>query len=297
MVTETNHSVHSAGIGGGAGLRRSDRVTMELPIEIGGTDARGVVFFEPAKTAVVSRHGAKIVSRRALSPNQAIRITCRLTGNEAAARVVAELEKSIEGYWYGVAFLDEEANPWDIEFPDLAESERAEARVLLECAGCGARRVTYLNAFEAEVLEVHHRLSFYCTRCVETTVWWPASARPSEVPAMQTMSRPKADLPPGRSADERREARTQIHMSVFIRHPQLGEEIGKTTDISRAGFGFTGRKFYMPGTFMEVALPYAPGLANIFCPAQVQHCEHLENEGTFLCGVSYIQIHRGWPGK
>jgi hypothetical protein len=301
MATKLNASEQSArvetGASGGANLRRSDRVSLELPIEIGGSDARGVVFFEPARTVIISRHGAKIICRRILSPTQEIMMTCKTTGIESAARVVGALGKSEQGYFYGVALLDDEADLWEIDFPELTESEKAEARVLLGCASCGARKVTYLNGFEAEVLEAHHRLSFYCTRCVDATIWWRVSARPADPSEPLSATRLQPNLPPGRSKDERREVRTQLHLPVCLRHPQLGEEIAETTGISRGGFGFKSRKFYTSETILEAALPYAPGQANIFCAVEVQHCERLEDEELFACGVSYVQVHRGWPKK
>lgn len=276
----------------GSKLRRSDRVSLELSIEIGGSDARGMAFFEAARTTVVSRHGAKIATRRILSPNQEILISCRDTDRDAPARVVGDLGESDGGHFYGVAFLNDRTNLWDIVFPELTESERAEARALMECAACHLRKVTYLNAFEAEVLAFHRRLSFYCVRCADATIWRPVSARPSE---METVP-PEPSLPPARTKEERIARRIQVRVSVCLRHPQLGEEVAETENLSRGGFAFKAKKFYTPNTVMEAALPYAPGQANIFCPVEVEHCEPAGETGGFLSGVSYIRIHHGWPG-
>lgn len=277
---------------GGVRVRRSDRVTVELPIQIGGTDASGMDFFEGARTLVVSKHGAKIASRRVLSPNQELMVSSRIPGKEAAARIVGELGRSKQEYFYGLAFLEEGTDVWGIEFPELTESEKAEARVLLECAVCHSKKVAYLNAFEAEVLAVHERLSIYCRRCVDATIWKLAPARQSEFSELEAAV---PHLPPARPKDERRQYRTSIEMRVCLRHPQLGEEVTETADISRGGFRFRTHKYYTPGAVMEAALPYAPEQANIFCPVEVEHSEPTDDEGWFCCGVSYIRAHHGWP--
>ncbi len=292
--SEGERTLSSAGVEfetGGVQVRRSDRVSMELPIQIGGTDAAGMEFFEAARTLVVSRHGAKVACRRVLSPNQEVMVSTSIPGKEAAARIVGELGKSDGEFHYGLAFVEESADVWDIEFPEMTESEKAEARVLLECGVCRSRKVAYLNAFEAEVLAVHERLSFFCRRCVDATIWRLAPARPAEFPETDA---PLPFLPPARPRDERRQYRTSIQMTVCLRHPQLGEEVSETADISRGGFRFRTRKFYTPGAAMEAALPYSPELANIFCPVEVEHSEPAEDEGWFTCGVSYIRVHRGW---
>lgn len=272
----------------GQSRRRSDRISLELPIEIGGSDAEGVDFFEAAQTIVVSRHGAKIAFGRVLSPDQEVTILCKTTGKEAAARVVGQIQKLPEGYHYGIAFLEDAANPWGIEFPELTEAERAAARVFLECAACRSRKVAYLDASEAEVFEASRRLSLRCARCGDATIWRPALASgwdPSEPQATSL----EAELPgPLRIRDERQERRVRLRMAVCLRHCQFGEEIVDTTGISRGGFGFVSRKHYDVGTLMEAAVPYAPVQGSVFCAIRIVHCEKTV-EGTFACGAAYVR--------
>ncbi len=268
--------------------RRSDRVSLELPIEVGGSDARGVDFFEPGRTVVVSRHGAKIFFHRVLPPNQEVTLLCKTTGQEAAARIVGQVQKLEHGYYYGVAFLDDAANPWEIEFPELTESERAAARVLLECAACHARKVTYLESSEAEVFEANRRLSLKCVRCGDMTVWRPALVSDqgsTELPAAGAEKTSDVTL---RTRDERSESRVRLRMDACLRHPQFGEEVVETTDICRGGFGFTSRKHYDVGTLMEAAVPYLPHQGSIFCAIRIIHCQKTP-EGRFVCGAAYLR--------
>ena len=65
--------------------RSSDRVSLELTIEILATDAAGREFFDEGRTILVSRHGAKILFGRKLVPHQEITIRCIDSGQEAVA--------------------------------------------------------------------------------------------------------------------------------------------------------------------------------------------------------------------
>ena len=57
--------------------RRSDRISLTLPLSISGRDAAGNPFSEDANTVTVSLHGAAIALKTELTPGQDI-IICRL---------------------------------------------------------------------------------------------------------------------------------------------------------------------------------------------------------------------------
>ena len=283
--------------------RRSDRISLEALIEIVGSDADGFTFIDSTRTLLVSKHGAKIILARRLGLDQEITITCKTTGKEVAARIVGELGQVPEGYFYGIAFLDQEIDLWGIEFPELSESEKAAARVLpLECAICHTREVTYLDASDAEVFELHRCLSIFCKRCSNTTIWRPAPAAldaPAKMAAEQPAATPKVIEPavpdPAiRTEDERKETRVRLRMVVGIRDSRLGEEVTETLNISRAGFCFVSRKQYSVGSVIQAALPYASDQANIFCPGRIAHAEAMPEEGLFSYGVSYIPSSHVW---
>ncbi|HVA00049.1 MAG TPA: PilZ domain-containing protein [Terriglobia bacterium] len=275
--------------------RRSDRVSIEVPIEVAGSD-----FLDQTRAVLVSRHGGKIVLNRILSADQELTVLCKTTGKEAAARVVGHLGEGPEGHYYGIAFLEPDVNLWDIEFPEPSESEKAAARVLLECAVCHARKVTYLDGPEAEVLEANHRLSVFCKHCSNATLWLPAlaSAAPHDSGVEQpsvTAERPQVPDQAVRTRENRREARLRLRVMACIRDEQLGEEITKTENISRSGFCFKSRKEYRVGSVLQAALPYAPNQANIFSPGRVAHAEESTEAGVFSYGVSYILASRWGP--
>jgi hypothetical protein len=173
--------------------RRSDRITLELPIQVSGTDGMAKAFVENARTLVVSRHGAKILLNRRLVPEQELTMRCITTEKEADVRIVGQLGKSSEGYYYGIEILDPELDVWGIDFPALAESEKAVARVLLECAGCHSRELTYLDELEAEVFDVNKCISRPCKRCSNVTLWKESRAATEQLPLAVVPNPPLRD--------------------------------------------------------------------------------------------------------
>jgi hypothetical protein len=249
---------------------------------------------------VLSRHGANIVLGRKLVPDQEVSIFCKSTGKESVARVVGQMGKTPEGYLYGVELLDPEVNLWDIEFPPLSESEKAAARVLLECGHCHSRVLSYLNEFEAEVFEANGFLSRACKRCADASVWKlslaPIPREQIPLPVSGEPSPKPLPTPPARTANERRDLRISLRINACLRDQQGGEDIVVTENVSRAGFAFKSPKSYAVGSIIEVTVPFTREAGNTFTPACVEHAENLPGEPVTVYGVSYIRVHQGWPG-
>ncbi len=254
--------------------RRNERVSLQVPIQVSGTDVAGRLFVEQTRTLAIGRYGAKIVLKRTLAPDQELSIRCVKTGKEADALVLGQAGRGPEGYHYGVTFVNPEVNIWGIEFPAATESGRAVARVLLECGHCHAREVACLNEFEAEVFEASLCLSRPCKRCGDTSVWKESAGQLPEQPvplpvAPKPVQLPTPDSPP-RTQNEREDIRVSLRMNACIRHPLYGEQIVATENVSRGGFRFKTSKVFPEGCRVEVALPYSPGAGNIFVSARVE---------------------------
>jgi hypothetical protein len=280
-------------------IRRSDRISLPLPIEVSGMDGMGMSFVEHTTTVVVSRHGARILSQHMLVPEQVISIRCIATGQETDVRVVGQLTEGPEGHYYGVAFLDPDANIWGVEFPPLSESESAVVRVVLQCVACHRNELTYLDGPDAEFFEVKRRLRRYCKRCTEMTIWRPSLLRVSEMgtPPPELVSSPGTPAPRVRDRNERKHPRLSTKMKACVRHSQYGEEIVETLNVSRSGMSFTSSKRYEQGWLVEVALPYLRGGPNIFVPARIVRTQALPGEGMTLYAAEYVPVHKGWPGS
>jgi hypothetical protein len=275
--------------------RRSDRVSLELALQLSGIDYSGVGYIAEAHTLIVSRHGGKIYADRKLVPKQELTLRCLATGRTADARVVGQVGRGSLGYFYGIEFLDGNVNPWNIEFPPLADSRKAVARTLLECVRCHRRAVSYLTEVEAEVFEANRCLSRHCKSCRGMGLWTepviPAATEPA--PARFSLEpvgvAPQSELL--RSQNERKETRANLRMTACLRTAEFGEEIVFTEDVSPGGFRFKSPKLYAKGPIIEIAVPYSKQSGSIFVLSQIEWSRPLPSEGMMLYGAWYVQMH------
>jgi hypothetical protein len=152
-------------------MRRSGRLLKSLPILLIGSDAEGRVFSENTHTVVLSLHGAGIVSTHKLIAEQELILRSMESNREAEIRVVGEIGSEDGRYTYGVAFLDDELDFWDMDFPASPSPAERPLELVLECGSCGAT-VTLLNGdYEFDVCAIHGGLVRYCTECGFATVW------------------------------------------------------------------------------------------------------------------------------
>ena len=163
-------------------LRRSGRIASEVPIVLLGTDTTGKVFSEETKTVVLSRHGAGIVSRYALTPDELL--TLRLPGSteQAEVRLVGNIGGQPGSYIYGVAFVDPDPHFWPMEFPPLEPVEGVSQRLALECSLCRTRQNVEQHEIEEDVYSVNGNVLRFCARCGASTPWTKALNEPAPLP-------------------------------------------------------------------------------------------------------------------
>jgi hypothetical protein len=266
------------------GRRASERIELEMSIEVAGTDCLGFQFFDKTRALVISRHGGKVVLERKLVPQQEVTVRCLATGLEAAACIVGQTEKCEGSYCYGIKFLDEKDNIWDVEFPPMTDSEGAIGRVALECNGCKNREVIYLNDFELEVLEANGYLSRFCKRCRDVSLWRKSLG---ETPGPDVATPPPPPPVPAQLQNRRHEPRRELRVTACVRTTRFGQDLVKTRNVSHGGLCFTSPLQYVGGEAIEVALPYSPGGGNIFLPAKIAWFQLLASEGTRIYGAAY----------
>ncbi len=278
--------------------RRSDRITVQIPLVVSGVDVFGNTFTEPAQTIIIARYGAKILLRRKLAPQLDISVHSLMTDEEAEARVIGCIREDVSGAHYGIELLTGDANMiWGIEFPPYEHKDSAVGRVLLECVPCKRREIAMLNELEAEVLERSRSVWRVCKRCTEFTLWKEAWLNahedlpgPDEAPA----SKPE---PPKRTRDDRQHHRLEIQMEALLRDPHAWEEVVKTEDVSRGGFRFKSRKHYGVDWSIEVALPRSPGGANIFTAAKIKFVLETPGEEEKTYGAAYTPWQNVWADR
>jgi len=289
-----------------AGRRRSGRKTKELPIVLSGSDTEGRQFSETTKTLVLSRHGASVLSRHKLIPEQEIFLLAVETKREVEVRICGEIGEGKDGYVYGVAFLDPSVNFWEMEFPPADELEKDLMRVTLECTGCRQRAAVDFDATELDVYLVNEGSLRYCKRCLNSTIWKiAAGAAAPEVPAGPKQDAASAAQketkqetlpaiePSGKPpANRRKERRTKVKFDACIRCSGTIEEVVACEDASRGGFSFRSSRQYPEDTLIEVALPYTPEQVPIFISARIVNVTRLKDGIAYRHGAAYIQSPR-----
>ncbi len=264
----------------------------------------GKVFSEQAKTVLLSRHGAGIVSEYKLSAEQELILRSRETNKEAEVRVVGQLGSVGDSYTYGVSFLNQNIDFWGIEFPPVSQSEKDANRVLLQCASCKAREMVEQSDLESDVYLVNEGIVRFCKNCGSSTFWKGAEDAeetvdlPPEADKIPEMAVPSAeepidspsDLKPSlRPENRRKHVRTKVKFKACVRTFAFGDDIVTCEDISRGGLRFKSRKHYAVKTDIEVAAPYSPGSLNIFVRGQIVYVEEVPGEKSFRCGVAYAK--------
>jgi hypothetical protein len=155
--------------------------------------------------------------------------------------------------------------------------------MLLECNACQAREIVQLGELELDVFQANNSISRSCSSCRQWTLWkqtqydQPGTKAVAEAPA------------PAKPANRRKHIRTSMRMTACIKLPGRPEEIVNTADVSRGGMRFASKNQYTKCAWIEVAMPYTPGAANIFVPGRIAHAEKSKREGLFEYGVEYVR--------
>ena len=277
--------------------RRSDRVSLSLPIVVSGTDiAGGRDFVENARTLLVSRSGATIVLTRVLGPEQTLFIKCGATQMEAEVRVVGQLGIQLDCHIYGVALLDPSVELWGVRFPELPPADKALGRVCLQCISCQMREVVYLTEVELEVFEVNHNLGRQCSQCREWTLWKevpqdyaePAPA-PAATPAPPSEAAPAPAALPAEPKNRRRFIRTAMRKTGCVRQPASEPDVVQVLDMSRGGIRFESTRVYRKFSWVEIAVPYiGGGAAEVFVPGRIARIIE-RKDGKQEYGIEYVR--------
>jgi hypothetical protein len=279
-------------------MRRSARVKLAVPIEVRGMDSRGHTFGEKTQTMVISRTGALIVSPRLLTAGQQLAIRCLGTGKEAPARVVEQVETKTGGYCYGVEINSGQTDLWEINFPQVTDTEIA-APMLLECLYCHQCELAFLTLGEIETFQKNQNVSRPCDRCNNVTVWIHATlSKLQPDAASRTLDPVRGGIAPAESShteDKRVEARVALCIAGCIRSAEFGEEMIETDNVAKSGARIRGRKEYAIGTNVEVAIPFLPGKANGSAQARIIWSQPSAVEGRFAHGLVYTHAARRDP--
>src|SRR5438552_490833 len=181
-------------------VRSSGRIPKEIPILLIGSDLGGKVFSEHTSTILLSLHGAGVLSRHKLSPEQELVLRWPERNKETEIRVVGQVGSQDGHHTYGVAFFDQDLNFWEIDFPPVSAAQRELGLLSLICSHCKTLEKVDDSGPEADVCATNEGVLRFCKRCASSTLWTPASAVP---PSPATTSSPfafclRSGVPSGR---------------------------------------------------------------------------------------------------
>ena len=288
-------------------VRRSGRISKQVPILLIGSDSDGRVFSEVTKTVVLSFHGAGIVSKNKLIAEQELHIRSMVTNREAEARVVGEIAEQEGFYTYGVAFLDESLDFWQLQFPPPPPPEERPLVLALECSSCRAPITVENGDFEFDVCAIHGGLVRYCDNCGMATVWKQTTHLPSLRPLVAAFSpaakpqptaaavavlepptrsvpqplpapRPVVPPDPAPPRERRKRVRAKVNYFACVRSDAFGDDIVVCIDMSRGGLCFKTKNFYLVTTTVTIAVPFSPESPQapaIFVPARIANIVQL----------------------
>ena len=97
--------------------RRTQRVSLTVPLVINGQDENTEKFSIRAKTNAVSQHGAQIETEQAVVVGQVLLLINENSARKVEARVVSIQRKRDGKTYVGVEFLSSEINFWNMTFP------------------------------------------------------------------------------------------------------------------------------------------------------------------------------------
>jgi hypothetical protein len=165
-------------------VRSTGRIPKEIPILLIGSDLDGRVFSEHTKTVLLSLHGAGLLSRHKLSPEQELILRWPERNKETEIRVVGHVGSVADVHTYGVSFFDPQLNFWEIDFPPVSPLEKEMGLLSLACHSCGTLEEIGDSGIEADICATGDGVIRFCRKCGTSTLWKPAQLQnlPAENP-------------------------------------------------------------------------------------------------------------------
>lgn len=247
------------------------RIHISIPIQISGTDLNGQDFLERTRTESVCSSGAALVLNRFLGPDQQLLI--RRNRCEVVATVVGQIGIRSNGFVYGIALNHEGSSFWGVHFPPGSESTQSKG---IRCSCCMSNETAQLSEIEAAVLQANNLLSRACDECCAITFWQQCETS-DPTPAAN-----------GSKANRRKNVRIAMKAAACLCQPTGLRDVAALLDISRGGICFRTAQAYTVHSWVELAVPYTEGGANIFVPGRIAWERPVSN-GFREYGVQYVR--------
>ncbi len=262
--------------------RRSERVLLTLPLRAQGTAPDGRPFECSARTVNVNRYGAQVRIPFPLYSGQEIQVANIASSREASFRVVGPVAPNADkGGDYGVECLEDRANIWQIEFPQLEEEKPSDAKALVECRGCRTIQLANLTLSELNTLRTIGALARACDFCQGVNPFRYAELQINKgLPALLGWS-PAT----GKFFKPRRHRRVFLQLPLGIRDEKGEAEVARSENVSKEGYCFTTMKEYTVGRFILVVFPGDPVIRDIEIPARIAWQAPINGPKRYAYGV------------
>jgi len=271
--------------------RRSDRISLVLPLSVSGKDAAGNSFSEDTTTVMVSLHGAAITLKTELIRGQEIVIRRHRTHDrrEAECQVLEQIGWQSGLHIFSVAFRQPVLGFWDVYFPPLPSDRNTAGRAVLGCEVCGTRKIVHLGPEELAVYNATRQLSLSCDKCRKVTTWLESQQATTMRPEIKAANPARLAVgPPSLAKNQRKHRRVGARIPVCIRQAGSDDDVATTVDISHGGMLLSSRRHYQSGSFIQVAVPYSPTAVNVFSDARVVHSSKTPSQDVYRLGIMYL---------
>jgi PilZ domain len=300
----------------GAGLRRTERIMLEIPIRVFSYGGSAGGFSEDSRTLMVNRNGALIVLRHRVAPDEIIRIINLENFREDDFRVVGLSRQEGEAYAeWGVECLDKNRTLWEIDFPPPLDDKSLDGGALLQCRVCGKESFMVLSLTEISMLDSSGAIEKLCEKCGELTPWvygadvrvakkiHPPAEIPSAAPALGegngevqriSTSSPENSPPAAlfqkwdRKTERRIFRRLTLKLPILVRNQAGAMELARTENISKAGIGVGLELALALGEYVTVVCPYSGAGNQIEQKAEVRRRISLYGGQKWFYGFRYV---------
>ena len=268
--------------------RRTERVLIQVPIEVKGADAGGRPFRETSRTVVINHNGARISLRTTLRPESRVTITNLQNQMSCPFRVVSRVQKTIglEPEW-GVECLEPEIDIWGILFPEKLPARAPEETVdvLLACTVCHTRELAQLSLESYRGLVTKSLVTRDCGKCLDSTEWRLCFIEEGEegdigAPAIKEKTRLRAA-----GVERRRAKRLTAKLPLRLRTSDGAEEVTRTENLSKTGVCFYSRRQMMAGDRIALAVGDPSATPGHKLRARVVWVRAVGGDDQFLYGV------------
>lgn len=142
----------------------------------------------------------------------------------------------------------------------------------MECGRCATQQIFELSEVEMMVLESVRVVSHDCQRCGDETLWQVPVllAEPELIISGGSASRPATQEKEKRTRNDRKHQRLSMKRTrACIKRLGQPEDVVEVIDVSRGGVSFFSFVDYQPKAYVQIAVPYTEGGANVFTPARI----------------------------